>query len=370
MRRAGPVPVAIFLTSFDAGGTERQMIELACRLDRHRWHVHVVCYRATGAWVDLAASSGASITTFPVPSLRTPAVITHVRAFVRWCREHRIALLHTGQLYPDIFGLPAAALAGVPVRISNRRNLSAGKTLAQRAAQRVAQRFAHRIVANSEAAAERLRAEGIPACRVSLIRNGVDTNGFAPVPRPGPPRRVVTIANLRPMKGHDAMIDAVPLVLRHFPDATFRLVGDGPLLGGLRGRVRDRGVDESLTFVGHRDDVAAQLSASDIFVLPSRSESLPNAVLEAMAAGLPVIATAVGGIGEILEDGRTGLLVAPGDPAALADRICRLMAAPALAQALGTAARAEVTERYSFQRMVGAFDEVYRTELQSRGVNF
>jgi glycosyltransferase involved in cell wall biosynthesis len=369
MRRAGPVSVALFLTSFDAGGTERQMIELACRLDRRRWHVHVACYRATGAWLDRAASSGASITTFPVPSLRKPALINNVRAFVRWCREHRIALLHTGQLYPNIIGLPAAALAGVPVRISNRRNLSAGKTLAQRAAQRVAQRFAHRIVANSEAAAQCLRAEGIPAHRVSVIRNGVDSNGFTPALHARRPRRVVTVANLRPVKGHDVMIDAAPLVLRHFPDATFRLVGDGPLLGGLRARARDRGVDQSFTFVGYRDDVAAQLRASDIFVLPSRSESLPNAVLESMAAGLPVIATAVGGIGEILEDGRTGLLVAPSDPMALADRICQLMAAPALAQALGSAARAEVTERYSFPRMVGAFDELYRTELQSRGVD-
>jgi glycosyltransferase involved in cell wall biosynthesis len=270
VRRAGPLPVAIFLTSFEAGGTERQMIEVACRLDRRRWRVHVACCRATGAWLDRAASTGASITAFPVPSLRTPAVIKHVRAFIRWCREHRIALLHTRQLYPSIFGLPGAALAGVPVRIGNRRNLSAGKTLAQRAAQRLAQRFAHGIIANSEAAAERVRAEGISPHRVSLIRNGVDPDGFTPVQHPRRPRRVVTIANLRPVKGHEVMIDAAPLVLRHFPDATFRLVGDGPLLGRLRARAKDRGVDQSLTFVGHRNDIAAQLRASDIFVLPSR----------------------------------------------------------------------------------------------------
>lgn len=369
MRRASPVPVAIFLTSFDPGGTERQMIELACRLDRRRWHVHLVCHRAAGAWLEWAASSGASITTFAVASFRELAVITQMRAFVRWCREQRIALLHTGQLYPNIFGLPAAAFGGVPVRISNRRHLSADKSPAERAAERVAQRFAHRIVANSEAAAARVRSEGIPARRVSLIRNGIDSNAFTPV-RPSPrPRRVVTIANIRPEKGHDVMIDAAPLVLRHFPDATFRLVGDGPLLPVLRARARDRGVDQSLTFVGHRDDVAAQLSASDIFVLPSRSESLPNAILEAMAAGLPVVATAVGGTGEILKDGRTGLFVAPSDPVALADRICQLMAAPDLAAALGTAARAEVMATYSFARMVEAFEEVYRMELRSRGID-
>jgi glycosyltransferase involved in cell wall biosynthesis len=345
------------------------MIELACRLDPSRWHVHVACFRATGAWSDRAASSGAAITTFPVSSLRRPAVFHHVRTFVRWCREHRIAVVHTGQLYPNIFGLPAAAMARVPVRISNRRNLSAGKTLVQRAAQRVAQRFAHRIVANSEAAAARVRAEGVPAQRVAVIRNGIDTNGFTPVTHGGPRRRIVTIGNLRAVKGHDVLIDAAPLVLRHFPDATFRIVGGGPLLDGLRARAKDRGVDGSLTFAGHRDDVAAQLAASDIFVLASRSESLPNAVVEAMAAGLPVIASAVGGVREILDDGRTGLLVAPDDAAALADRICRLMAAPAVAQSLGNAARAEVAARYSFPVMVAAFEGVYRAELQARGVD-
>ena len=345
------------------------MIELACRLDRSRWRVHLACFRATGAWLDRAASSGASITTFTIPSLKRPSLFGHVRAFSRWCRQHAIALVHTGQLYPNIFGLPAAAVARVPVRISSRRNLSTGQTPGQRAAQRVAQRFAHRIVANSAAAAARLRAEGVPAHRVALIQNGIDVNGFAPVVRDAPRRRVVTIANLRAVKGHDVLIDAVPLVLRHFPDSTFRIVGDGPRLDDLRGRARDRGVDGSVSFAGHRDDVAAQLGASDIFVLPSRSESLPNAVLEAMAAGLPVIASAVGGVTELLDDGRTGLLVPPGDPPALAAGLCRLMAAPAEAQALGDAGRAEVAARYSFPRMVAAFEAVYRTELEARGVD-
>ena len=91
MPRAGPIHVAIFLTSFDPGGTERQMIELACRLDRSRWRVHLACFRASGRWLDRATANGTSITAFAVPSLGHPGVIGHVRRFVGWCREHRIA---------------------------------------------------------------------------------------------------------------------------------------------------------------------------------------------------------------------------------------------------------------------------------------
>ena len=109
------------------------------------------------------------------------------------------------------------------------------------------------------------------------------------------------------------------------------------------------------------------LAANDLFVLPSRSEAFPNAILEAMAAGLPIVASGVGGIVELIDDNRTGLLVAPDDPEALADRICRLMADPVRAARLGDAARAQARARYSFDRMVAAFESIYLTELARRG---
>jgi glycosyltransferase involved in cell wall biosynthesis len=120
--------------------------------------------------------------------------------------------------------------------------------------------------------------------------------------------------------------------------------------------------------LGHREDVPARLAAADLFVLPSRSEAFPNALLEAMAAGLPVIGSAVGGILEIVEDGRTGLLVAPGAPDLLGDAIARLMGDPALAARLGTAARTEVASRYSFDTMVAGFEDVYLRQLTRRGI--
>ena len=133
-------------------------------------------------------------------------------------------------------------------------------------------------------------------------------------------------------------------------------------------RAEARGLLHAVTFLGQRDDVPARLADADLFVLPSRSEAFPNAVLEAMAAGLPIVASGVGGIRELIADDRTGLLVPAGDPPALADRLCRLMADPALAARLGDAARDDAHARYSFERMVAAFEQLYLSELTRRGI--
>jgi glycosyltransferase involved in cell wall biosynthesis len=359
--------MAVVMTSFEAGGTERQMIELIRRLDPGRWQVHVACFHARGHWLGRVRERAASITEFPLKGFRRADTARFAWAFMRWCRERRLALVHTSELYSNVFALPAAAAARVPVRIGNRREINPDKTLGQIALQRAAYAFAHKVVANSRTAANRLLQERVPSHKVAIVPNGLDMQTFAPhSPRPLP-RRVVMVANLRPEKGHDILVDAAVEVLRRVPDARFDLVGAGPQLRPLRARVEARAVSRSFSFLGHQDDVPAHLAAADIFVLPSRSEAFPNAVLEAMAAGLPIVASGIDGILEIVDDDRTGLLVPPRDPMALADRLCRLMADPALGARLGAAARAEVETRYSFDRMVVRFEQVYLTELARRG---
>jgi glycosyltransferase involved in cell wall biosynthesis len=361
-------PIAVVMTSFEPGGTERQMIELVRRLDPDRWDVHVACFEARGAWFNRVAEVATSVAEFPVTTFRSFDATRHLWAFARWCRAKHIAVVHTTELYSNIFGLPGAALANVPVRIGNRREINPDKSAAQIAMQRAAYSAAHTIVANSRAAADRLRVERVPARKIAVISNGLDFGQYQP-PSPRPAlRKVVAVANLRPEKGHDVLIAAAVEVLRCFPDAQFEIVGGGPELHSLRGRADAHRVLHAFTFLGHRDDVPARLADSDIFVLPSRSEAFPNAVLEAMATGLPIVASGVGGILELVDDGVSGLLVPPGDAPSLADRLCRLMNDPALAARLGGAARSEALARYSFDRMVAAFESLYLTELTRSGV--
>jgi glycosyltransferase involved in cell wall biosynthesis len=362
------LPIAFVLTSFEPGGTERQMIELVRRLDRSRWAVHVACFRARGAWFGRVADAVESVAEFPVDSFKSLGMLQQMWAFARWCRSLNIAVVHTAALPSNVFGLPAAALARVPVRVGNRREINPGKSPSAIALQRGAYTCAHAVVANSRAAADRLLLEHVPRRKVAVIPNGLDGARFLARRPRARLRTIVMVANLRAEKGHDVLIEAAVEVLRRHPDARFELVGDGPMRDTLGALAAARGVADAVTFAGHCDDVAARLAAADLFVLPSRSEAFPNAVLEAMAAGLPIVASGVGGILELIDDGRTGVLVPPGEADALADGLCRVIADPALAARLGDAGRAEAHARYSFDRMVGTFERLYLTQLARRGV--
>ena len=352
----------MFLTSFHPGGTERQMTELIRRLDRTRFDVKVVCFHREGAWLR-RVEAVAPVTAFPISGFARAATVAQAASFARWCRRHRIQVLQACDLYANVFALPAAALAGVPVRIGSRRELNPDKSAAQIRLQRHAYRCAHAIVANSSAAKAQLEREGLAPERIRVIPNGVTADRFT-IARPARPvRTIVTVANLRKEKGHDVLLRAIAALSRSHGDLTFVVAGDGPRGAELRALASSLGIADRVRFSGHVDDVPALLGQADAFVLPSLSEAFPNAVIEAMAASLPVIASAVGGLLDLVDHGRTGLLVPPSDPGALAAAIESLVADPARAAQIGAAAREDVASRYSFDRMVHTFEDLYLTQL-------
>jgi len=361
------IPIAVVMTSFEPGGTERQMTELLRRLDPTRWEVHLACFEAKGLWFGRAAERAASVAEFPVRSFGRPHVLRQVWNFARWCRSRRIALVQTTGIDSNIFALPAAALAGVPARIGSRRGLNTDRTHGVAALQRLAYSCATKVVANSRASADRLRLEYVPEHRVAVVPNGLDFGPFAPRTPRAALRKVVAVGNLRPLKGHDVLIDAAVEILERFPDARFEIIGEGPERASLAARARVHGVAHAFDFTGHGDDIPARLADADIFVHPSRFESFPNAVLEAMAAGLPIVASDVGGIPELVEDGRTGWLVPPGEDETLASRVMHLMANPEEGARIGAAAREAVLAGFSFDRMVARFDDIYLSELVRHG---
>lgn len=364
MNPSPQITVAIFLTSFDAGGTEKQMTELIRRLDPRKFKLHAVCLKRTGAYLPRVLERAASVVEFPIFGFARVDTLRQLARFARWCRRERIAIVQTCDFYSNVFGLPGAFLGGVGVRIGSRRELNPDKTPAQIRVQRLAYRFATRLVANSPSAARILIEEGVDKRTVNVIPNGLDASAYSSRPARGPIRRVVTVANLRPEKNHETLITAASLIAHSCPELRYRIVGDGSRRQDLEALARIKGVDQIVEFTGHRDDIPAILATSDLFVLPSRSEAFPNGAIEAMAAGLPVVASAVGGLRDLIDPGRTGILVRPGDPQLLAATLAGLYQDPERAWEIGAAARAEVLARYSFERMVSAFEELYQSELR------
>ena len=354
------IRVAVVITAFHPGGTERQMIELIRRLDRTRFDVRVACFHRTGAWLPRVEEAVPEIIELPLRSFGSLSTVGVARQFAAWLRERRIDVVQACDRYANIFALPAAALAGTAVRVGGRRELSPpGQTRAHRALMRLAYRCAHRIVANSSGAAESLRNEGVALEKVALIPNGIDAGLFESRHASGEDLVVATVANLRPGKGHDVLLRAAALVLRQRPSVRFRLIGGGPLAGELGELAQTLGVAHAVDFLGHRDDVPAQLAGSNIYAFPSLTEAFPNGLIEGMAASLPVVASDAPGINELIRHGHTGLLVPPGDHVTLAEAILQLADDPARAAHLGAAAHADVQSRYSFERMVTAFEALY-----------
>jgi len=345
------------------------MTELIQRLDRQRFDVHVACFHKEGSWLTRVERC-APVTAFPIHGFARPATLARAAAFARWCRAQRIHGVLACDLYANAFALPSAALAGVPVRIGSRRELNPDKTPAQIALQRQAYRCAHAVVANSRAAAQQLEHEGIPKRRIHVVSNGIDAGRFAPRSAARPVTTVLTVANLRKEKAHEVLLAAAARLAPRHPQLKFLIAGDGPRYAELRALAQRLDLEHQVRFLGHTEDVPSLLAQADLFVLPSRSEAFPNGAIEAMAAGLPVIASRVGGLLDLVEDGRTGLLVPPDDAPALAAAIESMVLSPARGAAIGAAAREEVAQRYSFERMVRSFEDLFLTSLETpRGVS-
>jgi glycosyltransferase involved in cell wall biosynthesis len=353
------LPIAIFVDRYIPGGTQRQLIELLRRIDRDRFKVHPVCFHDDGPWTGRVAELGDPITRFPIHGFRRPHTMRQLVRFARWCRAHRIAVLHSWDIYSNVFALPGAALAGVPLRIGSRRGLGGPPPV--RRLQRLSCRAAHRMVANSRAAADQLVSEGVPRAHVDIVPNGIDLSLFPERSIRTPIKTITMVACLREGKRIDVLIAAAPRILARHPDVEFQIVGDGPCRDQLVAQAQSTGVLPRMRFMGHRDDVPAILSSSDLFVLPSASEASPNVVLEAMAASLPVVASRVGGIPELVADGVTGHLVPPGDPEALAIALLDLLDHPERGATFGHNGRARLAREYSFERMVMQFETLYVT---------
>ncbi|MEU6221635.1 glycosyltransferase [Streptomyces sp. NPDC047022] len=355
------------------GGAEKQLVLLARGLSARGIRTHLLVMFDKGAGKEKLRGSGVTLVElgFHRRPLKWWSPFANLWAFLRcvaFLRKERPQVLQAFLFHSYVMAAPAARLARVPLLLAGRRSLGFYKAgnRAALALERIATRWTHFLVANASAIADEVRRdERVPAAKISVIPNGMRPEEFElaePAALDTSLPVVLCVANLKVHKGHRHLLEACAALRRGGDPCTLVLIGDGPERAGLQRMARR--LDLDVRFLGARTDVAGYLARADAVVLPSLSEGSSNAVAEAMAAGRPVVATAVGGTPELLGD--RGILVPPADPAALAEGLRQVLGDREMAAALGRTAREWAMDNLTADVMVDRYVALYRRLLADR----
>jgi glycosyltransferase involved in cell wall biosynthesis len=355
------------ITSFEIGGTERQAVELLKRLDGERYDVRLAVLRNEGPFYSEIAARFPDVPEFPLTSFHDANAVKQLARLRRLMRREKIDILHAHDFYSSFIGAAAARLCGVRV-IAAQRHLKLSDRRAHKWGTRLIHLLANRILVNSEAIREHIVTnEGAQTDKIVVVKNGV-----VPVTASSQNRAelckelgvdtcvtlVGMVARLQTVKGHRFFLEAGAEVLRKRKDAHFVLVGDGPLRAEIANQAAELGISDQVHMLGDRADVSRLVSAFDLLVLASLHEGLPNAVMEAMAAGVPVVATAVGGTKELITDGETGYLAPSANSAALAERVLFALGDDCRDEIISAAHR-KITSAFGIEQMVESVEALY-----------
>ncbi len=375
---AEPCRILYLIDKMGLAGAQTHLLALASGLDRTRLAPAIACLMYEGEMAETVRAAG-----LPLNALGTERIygLTALRSFwrlVRRLRRERPSIVQTYLSSATVFGSLAARVAGVPCLVTTRRDRGFGDGRSMAWALARTNRWARRVVCVSRDVADIVtRRERIEPSKIAVIPNGIDLRRFSPRGRRAEVRRelglpdrspvVVTVGHITRVKGSDVLAAAAPRILEQVPEARFLVVGEGdaPQEDELRQQVHDLGLDRRFLLAGDRSNVPDLLEAADLFVLPSRSEGQPNALIEAMAMGLPCVATRVGGVPEIVTDGEEALLVPSEAPDALAAACVSVLESPALARRLGAAARARAHREHDLGSMVRRYERLYEKLLEN-----
>jgi len=366
------IPLLILSRALDVGGIERDVSKFARNLGAHGFAPHVACFSQGGSrWQEIEAA-GIPIFSLAVNSFRNRSTVEGAKMLRAYIREHRIQVVHAFDIPTDVFGVPLARMAGVPVTLSSQlcyRELSPPH---MRMLMACIDRVATGVFVNCEAIARHLSEDwALSRRRIHVCHNGVETSEFHPNGRCRPPALadasvvIGAVAVLREEKNLGLFMDAFARVLRIDNRARFLLVGSGPLKAPLQAQARDLGIADACVFEEASPKPAGWMRAIDIFVLPSRSEAFSNALLEAMACGCCPVGSRVGGTPELIQHGERGLLVDPGNVDQLAQALCDLTVDAPRRQAFAEASVRFVQQNLTIEIASARLAGIYRTLLNS-----
>ncbi len=373
--------VLFIVDSFEQGGSERQALQLLRQLhESEQCKVHLAVLQDRGSLRAEAEAMGiGEINEYPLTSFYDFNFLKQLGRLRRFIRANKIDVVHTHCFYTNIFGMTGAFLSGVPARVTSKGETDGFRTSLQKRAERLSFRMAHRVIANCLVVQNQLTREGVSPARIIQHYNGLDLDRMkveaglkrddvlAEFGLPAARRFVSIVANLRnPVKDHPMFLRAAARVHAAVPDAAFVIAGEGELMPGLRELAQQLGVADDVFFIGRCENVAKLLFASDIGALSSKAEGFANAILEYMAAGLPVVATDVGGVREAIVEGETGFIVGSGDHEKMANRIIDIFNDPDRAHSMGVLGRSIVEARFGCEHHLRNTLELYAELLSAR----
>ena len=363
------IPICYVIPSIDTpnAGTERHLLQLVRSLDREAFDPLLIVLRHS-PWTRKLGRTDLPIRVLGIHSLRSPASWIGITRLARIMRRHGTKIAELYFVEGHFLGAIAAKLAAVPAVLSWRRDLAYQNSIKERWMVKIANPLVSRLLANSNAVRDAIsQIEGIPQDRFDVIYNGVDLDNFDRQVQQSPSdpfqefskhKRVVSLmANLRPIKNIRCFLQAARWVAEDRDDVVFLVLGSGEEEVALKRYADELGINDRIYWAGSVSEPAPYLKRSEIGCLSSDSEGLPNAVVEYMAAGLPVVATAVGGIPEVVIDGVTGCLVDKGDAAGFAKHILDLLNNPERRAKMGTAGRQRVEQRFSLNTHMRSYQQ-------------
>jgi glycosyltransferase involved in cell wall biosynthesis len=352
------------VASLAVGGMEGVIFDLARLATRPRFNPRVLCLEEVGPWGERFERAGIAVEGLGGQG-RHPGM--KVLLLARRLRALGPDVVHTHNVKAHLQGTLAARLAGISGVVHTKHGHVFPESALARWANRIAVSHCRRVVAVSADTARRaIEVEGLPPGKVEVIHNGVDLAAFAPLGEgPVSPARAIHVARLSEEKDQATLLRAARLVADQRPEFHLEVVGDGPDRPELAALAAALSLDPHVSFLGARTDVPVLLRASGLFVLSSRSEGISLTLLEAMASGLPVVATDVGGNAEVVVHGETGVLVPAGDPARLAEAVAGLLSDPERAHRLGRAGRRRVERAFDLRGVVRRYEQLYEDVLTS-----
>jgi glycosyltransferase involved in cell wall biosynthesis len=352
MRRLRVVHLTLGL---DVGGQEKLLVEFARHADRARFALTFVSLTTRGALAGDLEACGWPVVALGAPQGVRPDLVWRL---ARLFRQLEADVVHTHDDRPNVHGAPAARLAGVRRVIHTRHSQGTRLTRRQEWLLRASSEFNDRFVCISADSARYAVAQGVSSRRVVVLPNGIDLERFAHG-GPAADGAAVLVARLAPEKDVGTLLEAAALAARRHGDFRLLIAGDGPCRAELESQCARLDLQKIVKFLGVIRDVPALLPQGRLFVLSSVTEGISLTLLEAMARGLPVVATAVGGNPEVVAANETGLLVPPRDPPALAEALSALWTRPDLCVRMGAAGRRRVESLFDVRRMVAGYESLY-----------